>query len=63
MAVFEPSIASGIARISLSFVALAGFAVVVYLASQGFDRAVLLVPTWFLLVSWVAAAGLAVRTG
>ncbi len=61
VAVFDPSIASGIARISLSFVALAGFAVVVYLASQGFDRAVLLVPTWFLLVSWVAAAGLAVE--
>src|SRR5262249_56555726 len=27
---------------------------------QGFDRAVLLIPTWFLLVFWVIAAGLAV---
>jgi len=60
VALADPSVASGIARISLSFVALAGLAVVLYLATQGFDRAVLLVPTWFLLVSWVAAAGLAV---
>src|SRR6202034_4596316 len=60
VALVDPSIASGIARLSLLFVAIAGFGLVIYLAAQGFDRAVLLIPTWFLLVSWVAAAGLAV---
>jgi diguanylate cyclase (GGDEF)-like protein/PAS domain S-box-containing protein len=60
LALVDPSIASGIARLSLLFVAVAGFAVVIYLATQGFDRAVLLIPTWFLLVVWVLAAGLAV---
>src|SRR6266853_1801844 len=60
VALVDPSIASGIARLSLLFVAIAGFGVVIYLATRGFDRAVLLIPTWFLLVTWVIAAGLAV---
>jgi diguanylate cyclase (GGDEF)-like protein/PAS domain S-box-containing protein len=60
VALVDPSIASGIARLSLLFVAVAGFGVVIYLATQGFDRAVLLIPTWFLLVAWVIAAGLAI---
>ena len=33
----------------------------VYLATHGFDRAVLLIPTWLLLVVWVFAASLAVN--
>ena len=61
VALVDPAVASGIARLSLLFVAGAGFAVVIYLASQSFDRAVLLIPTWFLLVVWVIAAGLAVE--
>jgi diguanylate cyclase (GGDEF)-like protein/PAS domain S-box-containing protein len=60
LALVDPSIASGIARLSLLFVAIAGFGLVIYLATQGFDRAVLLIPTWFLLVAWVVAAGMAV---
>jgi diguanylate cyclase (GGDEF)-like protein/PAS domain S-box-containing protein len=60
VAVFDPAIASGIARISLAMVAVAGFALVLYLSTHGFDRAVLLIPTWLLLVVWVAAAALAV---
>ena len=32
----------------------------VYLSTHGYDRAVLLIPTWFLLVVWAIAAGLTV---
>ena len=60
LALFDPPAASGIARISFALVAVAGFALIVYLATHGFDRAVLLIPTWLLLVVWVFAAGLAV---
>src|SRR5262244_1363432 len=63
LALYEPPIASGIARISLVAVAVLGFALVVYLSLHGFDRAVLLIPTWFLLVVWVVAASLAVMGG
>src|SRR4051794_37887431 len=60
VALFDPSIASGIARLSLFAVAVLGFGLVIYLSFHGFDRAVLLIPTWLLLVVWVIAAGLAV---
>ena len=60
LALFEPPIASGISRVSLLAVAVLGFALVVYLSFFGFDRAVLLIPTWLLLVVWTIAAALAV---
>jgi diguanylate cyclase (GGDEF)-like protein/PAS domain S-box-containing protein len=60
LALFDPAVASGIARISLVLIAFAGFALIVYLSTHGFDRAVLLIPTWFLLVVWTIAAGMAV---
>jgi len=60
LALFDPAVASGIARMSLVLIAVAGFALIVYLSTHGFDRAVLLIPTWFLLVVWVVAAGMTV---
>jgi diguanylate cyclase (GGDEF)-like protein/PAS domain S-box-containing protein len=60
VAVFDPSIASGIARMSLAGIAVFGLALVIYLSAHGFDRAVLLIPTWLLLVVWTFAAALAV---
>ncbi|HVX99823.1 MAG TPA: EAL domain-containing protein [Pseudorhodoplanes sp.] len=60
LALFTPQIAAGIARFSLAGVAFVGFGLVVYLATQGFDRAVLLIPTWILLVVWTVTAGLTI---
>ena len=60
VAVYDPAIASGIARLSLAAVAVAGLGLVIYLSTHGFDRAVLLIPTWLLLVVWVVAAGLTI---
>lgn len=63
VALVDPTIASGVARLSLVGVAVLGFSLVIYLSFHGFDRAVLLIPTWLLLVVWVIAAGLAVMGG
>ena len=60
VAVFDPAVAAGIARMSLAGIAVLGLALVIYLSTDGFDRAVLLIPTWLLLVVWTTAAGLAV---
>ncbi|MEA2985120.1 MAG: hypothetical protein QOD94_1374, partial [Alphaproteobacteria bacterium] len=60
LALFDPAVASGIARISLALVAALGFGLVIYLSTHGFDRAVLLIPTWFLFLVWVFAAALTV---
>ena len=60
IALFSPDIASGIARISLFLVAVFGFVLVVYLSTHGYDRAVMLIPTWLLLVVWVVGAAMTV---
>jgi diguanylate cyclase (GGDEF)-like protein/PAS domain S-box-containing protein len=63
VAVFDPAVAAGIARISLLLIAVCGLALVIYLSTHGFDRAVLLIPTWLLLVVWTFTAGIAVMGG
>ncbi len=60
LAVFDAPTASGVARISIAAVAGIGFALVIHLATHGFDRAIMLIPTWFLLIAWVTAAGFTV---
>src|SRR5215210_1096549 len=60
LAVFDPPVASGVARISIAAVAGIGFVLVVHLATHGYDRAVMLVPTWLLLIAWVVAASFTV---
>jgi diguanylate cyclase (GGDEF)-like protein/PAS domain S-box-containing protein len=60
IALIDASIASGIARLSLVGIALLGLGLVIYLSTHGYDRAVLLIPTWFLLVVWTGALVLTV---
>jgi diguanylate cyclase (GGDEF)-like protein/PAS domain S-box-containing protein len=60
VALFDPAVASGIARMSLACIAVLGLALVIYLSMHGYDRAVLLIPTWILLVVWTFGTGLAV---
>lgn len=60
LAVINPSLAAGIARISIVAVAFISLILVLYLSTHGYDRAVMLIPTWFLLLAWVTAAGFTV---
>jgi diguanylate cyclase (GGDEF)-like protein/PAS domain S-box-containing protein len=60
LAVVEPPVAAGVSRISIAALAVVGMILIGHLALHGYDRAVLLVPTWLLLVAWVGAAGLTV---
>ena len=60
LAVFDPAMAAGVARISIAAVAAVGFILVIYLSTHGYDRAVMLTPTWFLLLAWVIAAAFAI---
>ena len=58
--IVEPSVAAGVARLSIGLTAVLGFALIVYLATHGFDRAIMLIPTWILLLVWIFAAWLTV---
>ncbi len=60
LAVFDAPVAAGVARLSLAAISVIGLGLVLWLASHGFERAIMLIPTWFLLVLWVATAGFAV---
>ncbi|SDB28635.1 EAL domain-containing protein [Bauldia litoralis] len=60
ISIVEPSIAAGVARLSIGLTAVLGFALIVYLATHGFDRAIMLIPTWVLLLVWTFAAWLTV---
>ena len=60
LALYDAPVAAGIARISVATIAAVGFILILYLATHGYDRAVMLIPTWFLLLAWVAAAGFTV---
>lgn len=56
----DAAVASGIARISLAATVLLGVIVIGYLAFRKYDRAVMLIPTWILLLCWLVAAGMTV---
>jgi diguanylate cyclase (GGDEF)-like protein/PAS domain S-box-containing protein len=60
LAVYDAPVAAGVARISLAAIALVGFILVIYLAAFGYDRAVMLIPAWLVLVLWIATAALTV---
>jgi diguanylate cyclase (GGDEF)-like protein/PAS domain S-box-containing protein len=60
LAIYDAPVASGIARISIATITAVGFILVIYLSTHGYDRAVMLIPTWFLLLVWVTAAAFAV---
>lgn len=53
VAIFEPSIAAGIARVSFALTGVVGIGLIIYLGINRYDRAVLLVPTWALILVWL----------
>lgn len=60
VAVWDPSIAAGIARLSLGIIGVLGFVTIAVLAYQHYDRAILLIPTWCLLIAWLIGAAMTV---
>ncbi len=61
LAVVDAPVAAGVARISIAALAGIGLIIIVFLALLGYDRAVMLIPTWALLVAWVFAAALTIN--
>lgn len=56
VAFVEPPIAAGVARISTALTAILGVPLIIYLSFKKYDRAIMLFPTWMLLVAWIAGA-------
>ncbi len=60
VAVIDPAMAAGIARLSFAATAVVGLGLIVYLGYQGYDRAIMLVPSWLMVLVWLAGAWMAV---
>jgi len=52
-AFFQPAIAATIARLVLVLLGFSGLFLILLLALRGYDRAVLLVPTWIIVIAWL----------
>ncbi|MEO0497063.1 MAG: hypothetical protein AAF141_06785 [Pseudomonadota bacterium] len=53
VALFEPEIAAGIARLSFATTLLAGTGLIGYFLFQKYDRAIMLIPAWTLALFWL----------
>ncbi len=60
LAVVDPRLASGLARGSAVGIAAIGTCLIAYLALRGQDRALLLIPSWLLLLVWLFGAAMIV---
>ncbi len=60
VAIYDPSIASGVARLSFALTATCGILLIIYLGLSRYDRAILLVPTWALILVWLFGGWLTV---
>lgn len=60
VAVYDPAVAAGIARISFAATAVLGVGLIAYLGINRYDRAIMLIPTWALILCWLFGAWLTV---
>ena len=60
IAIIDPAMAAGIARLSFAATAVLGLVLIVYLGFQGYDRAVMLVPSWAMILVWLVGSWMAV---
>lgn len=56
LAVADPVLAAGIARVALGVVTVGGFVLINIFCLRVYDRAIMLIPTWTLLMVWIAGA-------
>ncbi|WP_455482269.1 EAL domain-containing protein [Bartonella sp. B35(2025)] len=55
-AVYDPTKAAGIARLSFSITTIIGILLISYFSIRSYDRAIMLIPTWLLISLWCFGA-------
>ncbi len=60
VALYDPAIAAGIARGVMAILGVFGLLLILALSFRGYDRAIMLIPTWLLFIAWLVGTGLAV---
>lgn len=59
-AIIEPPVAAGIARISFVLTALVGVGLIIYLGAHNYDRAIMLIPSWLMVLVWLVGSWMTV---
>ncbi|RUM97287.1 EAL domain-containing protein [Pseudaminobacter arsenicus] len=60
VAIIDPAVAAGIARLSFAATAILGIGLIVSLGIRGYDRAIMLIPSWVMVLLWLCGAWMAV---
>ncbi|MGN6306082.1 MAG: EAL domain-containing protein, partial [Mesorhizobium sp.] len=60
VAIIDPPIAAGIARISFAATAMTGLGLIVMLGIRGYDRAIMLIPSWVMVLLWLVGSWMAI---
>lgn len=60
VAIIDPAVAAGIARLSFAATALVGTGLIVFLGIRGYDRAIMLIPSWVMVLIWLCGSWMAV---
>jgi diguanylate cyclase (GGDEF)-like protein/PAS domain S-box-containing protein len=60
VAVIDPAVASGIARLSFAATAISGIGLIVLLGIRGYDRAIMLIPSWVMVLLWLCGSWMAI---
>ena len=60
VAVIDPAVAAGIARLSFAATALTGLGLIVMLGTRGYDRAIMLIPSWVMVLLWLVGSWMAI---
>ena len=60
IAIIDPPVAAGIARFSFAATALVGIGLILFLGLRGYDRAIMLVPSWVMILLWLTGSWMAV---
>lgn len=61
VAIIKPDVAAGIARFSFAVTSIFGLLVIIWLTIQRYDRAIMLIPTWVMILAWTLAAWMTVN--
>jgi diguanylate cyclase (GGDEF)-like protein/PAS domain S-box-containing protein len=60
VAIIDPAVAAGIARLSFAATALIGLGLILMLGVRGYDRAIMLIPSWVMVLIWMAGSWMAI---
>ncbi len=61
VAIVDPPVAAGIARFSFALTAFVGIFLIVFLSLRGYDRAIMLIPSWLMVIAWLGGSWMTVQ--